>query len=173
MLGHIELNHAAAVMSQHDQDKQHAKCRRGHGEENLARPNPERGYRERLSKFGKEAYRAWASAERQCAPRLRSPTSVILPERELLDSFRHFPDQISHFGAHSGTAGSRASGDQGPVKPESSSRPAHDRLWSDNQQGPSPATPDPGQPDPKPAVHLSQSRSRTLTFHHRQLLTEG
>ena len=169
MLGHIELNHAAAVMSQHDQDKQHAKCRRGHGEENLARPNPERGYRERLSKFGKEAYRAWASAERQCAPRLRSPTSVILPERELLDSFRHFPDQISHLGAHSGTADplAPAPGDPGPVNPEPSPVPTHHRLRPDNQQGPSPVTPDPGQPDPKPAVHLPQPRSRALPFHHR------
>src|SRR6516164_8880757 len=87
--------------------------------------------------------------------------------------FRHFPDQISHLGAHSGTAGSPAPGDPGPVKPEPSSRPAHDRLWVDNQQGPSPVTPNPGQPDPKPAVHLSQPRSRTLPFHHRQLLTEG
>src|SRR6516165_10132274 len=87
--------------------------------------------------------------------------------------FRHFPDQISHLGAHSGTAGSPAPGDPGPVKPEPSSRPAHDRLWVDNQQGPSPVTPNPGQPDPKPAVHLSQPRSRTLRFHHRQLLTEG
>jgi len=33
MLGHIEVNHAAAVMSQHHQDQQHSKCRRGHGEE--------------------------------------------------------------------------------------------------------------------------------------------
>src|SRR6516164_1649756 len=87
--------------------------------------------------------------------------------------FRHFPDQISHLGAHSGTAGSPAPGDPGPVKPEPSSRPAHDRLWVDNQQGPSPVTPNPGQPDPKAAVHLSQPRSRTLPFHHRQLLTEG
>src|SRR6516165_8712215 len=55
--------------------------------------------------------------------------------------FRHFPDQISHLGAHSGTAGSPAPGDPGPVKPEPSSRPAHDRLWVDNQQGPSPVTP--------------------------------
>src|SRR6516164_9882025 len=47
---------------------------------NQGRPNPEHGYRERLSRFGKEAYSAWASAERRCAPRLQSPTSVILHE---------------------------------------------------------------------------------------------
>jgi len=101
---------------------------------------------------------------RRFIPTLSSPQGV---------RFRHFPDQISHLGAHSGTAGSPAPGDPGPVKPEPSSRPAHDRLWVDNQQGPSPVTPNPGQPDPKPAVHLSQPRSRTLPFHHRQLLTEG
>src|SRR6516164_1397057 len=47
---------------------------------NQGRPNPEHGYRERLSRFGKEAYSAWAAAERRCARRLQSPTSVILHE---------------------------------------------------------------------------------------------
>jgi hypothetical protein len=50
---------------------------------------------------------------------------------------------------------------------------AHNCLRSDNQQGPSPVTPDPGQPDPKPAIHPSQPGSRTLSFRHRQPLAKA
>jgi hypothetical protein len=65
------------------------------------------------------------------------------------------------------------SGDQPPVHTKTSSVPAGDGFWRDEDEGLLPSRPDPPSDDPEELIEKPETRARMSTLHRDELLTQS
>ena len=69
VLGHVEVDNAPAMVSEHDENEEHAQARGGHRERNRGRPGPGHGWRGKSARSGTAACAASGAAGRPCVRR--------------------------------------------------------------------------------------------------------
>jgi hypothetical protein len=176
VLGHIEVDDAPALVSEHDEDEEDAEPSGGHGEEVEG---------DQISDMVGE----------ECPPRLRrlgtplrhqpgdgSLGHVDTELQELaMDSWGapegvrggHAGDQSLDRGMDGRATSGRAARALAPVLAEAAPLPPQDGVGGDDYEGLPPPGPDFSQPDPEEAIRRAQLGSGRRSFVHRQLLPQG
>ncbi|OGA01050.1 MAG: hypothetical protein A3I00_03570 [Betaproteobacteria bacterium RIFCSPLOWO2_02_FULL_64_12] len=155
VLGDVEVEDAAAVVSQHDEDAEDAQLSRGNGEEvdrdevvdvvGQERPPGLRRGRTSLGDEPRDGALGHVEAELQ---------HFGMNSRSTPEGIRggHLPGQGGDLAIDGRPAASGPAGELGPVLAESAPLPPADSIGGHDHEGLPPAGPDPGQPDPKEPI---------------------
>jgi len=171
VLGHVEVDDAPAMVSEHDENEEDAQARRGNREEIEADHIPDVVGEER-------------------SPGLRRPGTPLRHEpgdgalghvdaelQEFAMDSRgspervrggHTDDQSLDLSVNLRAPSVRAARELGPVLTKASPLPPQDGVGSDDHEGLLPPGPDSGQPDPEEAITSAERRPG-----HRSLYTES
>jgi hypothetical protein len=152
MLGHIEVDDAPAVVSEHDEDDEDAQASGRHGEEigrdqvadvvGEERPLGLRGLGAPLGHEPGDGALGDTDAELQELPVDARGTPQGIRRGD-------FPNEGSDLGIDGRAASGGPSRELGPVLAEAAALPAQDRVGRDDDQRLPPAGPGSGQPDPE------------------------
>jgi len=176
VLGDVEVDDASAMVSEHDEDEEHAQARGGHREEIEGDQASDVVVEERPP-----------SLRRQGAPLRHEPgdgalghvdaelQELTMDSRGAPERIRrgHSPDQGFDLGVDGRATASRPGGEPGPVLAEAAPLPPQDSVGRHNQEGLLPLAPNLGQPDPEKAVRRTKLGSGCHSLVHSELLAQG
>ena len=176
VLGHVEVEDPAAVVSEHDEDEEDAEARGGHGEkvdrDHVAdvvgeeRPPGLRGLGAALRNEAGDGALGDVDAElEELAVDAGRPPQAIRRG--------HFPDEGGDLGIDGRAASRGPTGPLSPVHAEASALPSQDGVGGHDDQSMPPAGPDSGQPDPQQAVGRAQPRPGRRSLVDGELLAQG
>src|ERR1700758_499596 len=157
--GHIAVENAPAVMSQHQKHVKNLEAKGGHSEEvdrdqllGVILQERAPGLRRRLAAAHHVfAYAALPDVDAQLE---QLPVNAGCTPTRILPA--HPADQISNLARNDGSSRLAMPDLPGPEKAEASTMPGQDGLGLNDGQRRAPAAPHPGQPDPEEAVPGSQ-----------------
>src|SRR5215831_1985473 len=85
----------------------------------------------------------------------------------------HFADERDDLGVDRRAAPGGPPGELGPVLAKAAPLPTEHGVGSNDDEGPPPACPPPGHPDPEPSIAPAESRPRRCPLVHGKLLAQG
>jgi hypothetical protein len=159
VLGHVEVDDAPSMVSEHDDDEEDAEASGGHGKEVDRDQVPDMVSQERSPGLGglgtalRDQARDGALGHVEAKLQELAMDSWGAPERV---RGGHARDQNLDLGVDRRPPSGGPARELGPVLAEATPLPPQDGVGSDDHEGLSPPGPDPGEPDPEEAVSCTK-----------------
>jgi hypothetical protein len=176
VLGHVEVNDAAAMVGEHDEDEEDAEPSGGHGEEIDRDEVSEMIGQKRPAGLGGRG------APLREQPRDGAFGHIDAELQELaMDSWGtpdrvrggHADDQGFDLGVDRRTTAGRPAGEPGPVRAKAAPLPPQDGVRGHDHEELSPPGPDAGQTDPEQTIRRAKSGPGRCSLVDGELLAQG
>ena len=176
VLGHVEVDHPSAVVSERDEHEEDAEASGGHGKEvdrdqvedvvGEKRPPGLSGVRAALRHEPGDGALGNLNAKLQ---------ELSVDARGAPERIRggHLPDQGSDLGVEGRAPSGWTARDPGPILAEAAALSAQDGVGRDDDQRLSPAGPDSGQANPEQTIHRVEPRPGRRSLVDGELLAQG